>query len=487
VGGTCVLPPLKPANSNLLDIEQWTPSNAGSWLSPSKFLLGDFDGNGKADLAYLFIACNGCSDPYYPNNAYLVEVGADLYLSCDDGAVPCPSGVPGSQASGAFVHEPTTVLQTTATIVGNYLDECSGNILGLGSDCNLVTGQKVQWHAGDFNGDGKTDIVLAYAQGGGMNTWVGLSSGAAGNTTFNPVTNWPTANGAGGWVEPSTFVVGDFNGDGLDDLAYVFSDPNNSKIDIDVHASTGSSFNRTRWATGMGNWVNGGQFVASDFNGDGLTDIGFAFDDAGNISFDAYLSTNGGFVQQRWATRQGGWVNGQITSVPGTFGRRDKVRGASMVSQNFTPTVPGLGLGGAGLGDFVYAFDDNGQISFDGHLSNESFFVAPPSSGQFTLRRYATQQGQYPNSVQFVGGDFNGDSIGDVADAYECNGNKICIDVHAGTCQGPLADNGQCCWAESNICNGACCWGTCSNSPSAVNGCCEYGQTCPPPPPPPNP
>jgi hypothetical protein len=78
---------------------------------------------------------------------------------------------------------------------------------------------------GDFDGDAKTDIAYAYACGAGntylcfdifrstgsgfvLETW-----GSAGNNQ-----NWQQGTD---WQAASTFVTGDFNGDGLTDIAYI--------------------------------------------------------------------------------------------------------------------------------------------------------------------------------------------------------------------------------------------------------------------------
>jgi hypothetical protein len=482
------------AHADLLGLERWA-TNQGGWIAPSTFLVGDFDGNGKDDLAYIWIACDACGNPFVPGE-YGIIPGIDLHLSCDNAGVPCPPGV-NPNTTGAFVLDHT--IGGIASQLGCEMDTCQGFLgacgIGIsGETCNVITGSKLQWLAGDFDGDGKTDLALVYATHGQIKIQVGISQGLLGNVGSFSWSVWNT--GQGGWVDPSTWVVGDFDGDGKDDLGYVFKDPGNGNIDIDVHRSLGSAaaggFQLRRWATNQGGWPDNRVFMASDVNGDGMADVELAFEDAGHIDLDAHLSTGSSFQLQRWATNQGAWINGgagvaQWTSVPGYFGRRDRERGASLITPLFTP-APGNGLGGAGLGDLIYAFNANGAIDIDGHLATLNDAVPAGNTfgttQGFNLQRYATNQGTYPQTVQFLGGDFNGDSVGDVADAFEVNG-QIDIDVHKGLCAGPIAQSGQCCLPFTTICNGACCAGTCSNSPSAINGCCLYGETCPPPPPPP--
>jgi hypothetical protein len=116
----------------------------------------------------------------------------------------------------------------------------------------------VDLRIGDFNGDGKADIIgraLEYGQ-----WWVALSTGTGfTNTLF---TTWSTGVT---WVDAS---VGDFNGDGKSDLV-------SRALQYGqwwVGTSTGTNFTTslfTTWSTGV-TWAD---VRVRDFNGDGKSDI----------------------------------------------------------------------------------------------------------------------------------------------------------------------------------------------------------------------
>jgi len=111
------------------------------------------------------------------------------------------------------------------------------------------------WTVGDFNGDGKDDILATYS---GVGVKVFLSDG----NQFQDAGIWtPAGNGILGY-----WTVGDFNGDGKDDILR-----NESSVGIQVLLSDGSSFdNPQTWNTTTrttNSWTVG------DFNGDKYDDI----------------------------------------------------------------------------------------------------------------------------------------------------------------------------------------------------------------------
>jgi hypothetical protein len=121
---------------------------------------------------------------------------------------------------------------------------------------------------GDFNGDGKTDVMkFDVAQDGRiaqLGLWVGLSDG----TKFN----------TGEWARWDTYpemkvLAGDFNGDGKTDVMKfdVAQDGSTSQLGLWVGLSDGTKFNTGEWAR----WDTYPEMkvLAGDFNGDGKTDV----------------------------------------------------------------------------------------------------------------------------------------------------------------------------------------------------------------------
>src|SRR5262249_11927863 len=133
-------------------------------------------------------------------------------------------------------------------------------------------GQGTTYHVGDFNGDGKTDLLFAFSDTWGERRETdALSNGSS--AYFPSNSNWLPNDGQG-----TAYHVGDFNGDGKTDLLFAFSDASGVWHNT-VALSNGSAF----YFPSNSNWLpNAGQGTAyhvGDFNGDGKTDLLFAFSD----------------------------------------------------------------------------------------------------------------------------------------------------------------------------------------------------------------
>lgn len=137
---------------------------------------------------------------------------------------------------------------------------------------------------GDFNGDGRTDIVTftrnnPVAEG---DVYVALSDGSQ----FGESEMWHNWFGVG---EDEQLNVGDFNGDGMDDIATWL--PVEKKVYVSL--SNGERFGASSvWIEGIED-SSDDEVMAGDANGDGKTDL--IFFSRGNNSVYVALSTGQGF------------------------------------------------------------------------------------------------------------------------------------------------------------------------------------------------
>jgi Subtilase family len=206
------------------------------------------------------------------------------------------------------------------------------------------------------------------------------------------LTNERWANQQGGFWNEQKWLAGDFNGDGKEDLANVFNDA--GKASVDVHLSNGNSFINERWATQQGGFWNNQKWLVSDFNGDGKEDLAKVFNDSNQASIDVHLSNSSSFTIKRWATKQGRFSNNQKW-LAGDFN-------------------------GDKIDDLAKVFNDSNQASIDVHLSNGS---------SLTNQRWATQQGGFWSEQKWLVGDFNGDRQADLANVFN-DTDQATIDVH---------------------------------------------------------
>ncbi|MEV4134786.1 FG-GAP-like repeat-containing protein [Dactylosporangium sp. NPDC049742] len=158
---------------------------------------------------------------------------------------------------------------------------------------------RVKLLSGDFNGDGRTDIAQFFDYGAAQTKlWVHW---AQTNSTFgSPILQWDSGPGYWYWSD-SNFVAGDFTGDGKTDIAAIVA-PNHTFNGTTATATflaktdgTGVNGPVVQWNSGANAWdwakVTG---YPGDFDGDGKTDLGLLYRCCGPYQAQVWISTSTG-------------------------------------------------------------------------------------------------------------------------------------------------------------------------------------------------
>ncbi|MFJ2956833.1 FG-GAP and VCBS repeat-containing protein [Streptomyces sp. NPDC087270] len=327
----------------------------------------DFNGDGHADMAVgsPYGTASGKSEAGYVSVVYGAAGGVDQakhYLFAQDspgipggsealdrfGSTVVPVDLNGDGYTDLVVGASGEDIGTDASGVdAGMLTVLWGSASGLGNATAIDTGATAHagvgafLQAGDFNGDGKQELVTSY----GSQTLRTLSGiGTDGKVaSVSDLNLWDMEGGD--TVSLHSIAAGDINGDGTTDLVALVTDtdePDSYRGYLLLGGANG--FTYTGYAKQTSGMRVPGQSVAiGDVNGDGYGDIVFGHS-TDYYDSDEDLPVKGGAV-----TIVYGGAHGQSTTLPPVWINQD------------TPGVPGVGETGDAMGASVAVGDVNGD------------------------------------------------------------------------------------------------------------------------------
>jgi RHS repeat-associated protein len=314
-----------------------TTTTSNSLAQGVTLIAGDFNADGLTDAVVLNTSCPSGGDVYFGSQTGTFSSGniAGNYgyyptdsttLSYYNAAMCFAYGTPVFASDTRGYGIPDIIFQQTQWTDSGGTWTSSPYWIDLMNYCNVLQlnwstyqGNGAPTLSGDFNGDGRMDVISTVSALGSTYTWLNTSNGdgtftssimatsgafAAGDFDGDGCTDVLT-NGSGYTLTyscnpavasvslPSAVssahqvVYGDFNGDGKTDILVITSSG------ATLYLSTGTGFTSGTSIPSSSSWANY-YVVAGDWNGDGKSDIALISQTSGT-PHQVYLSTGTGF------------------------------------------------------------------------------------------------------------------------------------------------------------------------------------------------
>ena len=325
---------------------------------PEDVVVADFNGDGRADLATadptgtVSIVLGNGDGTFAVQNTYGTTSNLRSIAVGDLNGDGRPDVVAAGTVAEVLLNQGNTfTLATHDVLVGSTIQPSPAFVDGTNAQAVVL---------GDFNGDGRVDVVTADAGPiiGQSNGTIDLLLGNGDGTLQAPTSLTIGPN-------PTALITGDLNGDGHPDL--VTANPNGGTVSVLLGTGAATFGTRTDFSAGF----DPAAAATGDFNGDGRPDLVTAGPNSLSVS---------------------------LGQGDGTF------QAATTLSLGATPVGVAVGdFNGDGLADIATA-NNNATVSILLGLGGGRF-QAPVSLAA----------GAVPASL--VVGDFNGDGIADIATA----------------------------------------------------------------------
>jgi sugar lactone lactonase YvrE len=403
---------------------------------------GDFNGDGKTDLAVL--SWNGYSISYITT---LLGNGDGTFTTSQTGQVFNQGSVGGDGILGHMVAADFNGDgKLDLAVVGDYVSAGGVTILlGNGDGTFKAAGPNLEPSqgfgliaSGDFNGDGIPDLVaLQYFEPGGATVFLGNGDGTfTATATLPSVDSFPKSivvgdfaadgksdlaigytgavavylgNGDGTFNAASgspvsgaglSLQMGDFNHDGKLDLAGI--DNYNNQIDLFVGAGDGTFKETTTIPTVSQSLLGPFAILAADFNGDGIPDLAMLTSNVGTASILLAEPTQTATATVNGLAPVGAGTHNVEASYPGDSNYPSSVSATASLTAGVATPVFSVGSGTYSSAQTVTITETTPGATIyymaSGFTQTSGFvqYTAPipvSGSGSETIQAYAVETG----------------------------------------------------------------------------------------------
>lgn len=413
----------------------------GAGGQPASLVVDDFNSDGKPDLACANYGSDTVSVLLNMTAPGAIMPSFATQQTFSTGNNSSPNSVTAGDfnsdgkpdlASANFNSNNVSVLLNTTTLADGPLAFTSQQAFATDYYPMAVT-------VGDFNGDGKSDLVSANYLGNTVSVLLNTTAPGEAMPTFGNQQAFSVG------LYPSSAAVGDFNSDGKPDLAIGNRYSNTLSVLLNTAnpGATAPSFAiQQTFATESYPW----SVAVGDFNGDGRPDLASANEYSNTVSV-LINNTTPGAATPAFTTQQSFSLGATGTSPHSVAvedfngdGRPDLATAnydGHTVSVLLNITTPGAALlafanpQSFGVGNNPYSvaigdFNGDGKpdLASANYASNTVSVLLNASNLGATVPSFTAQQafsvgapGPYPYPIQVTVGDFNGDGRPDLASA----------------------------------------------------------------------
>ncbi|WP_406063249.1 DUF1906 domain-containing protein [Streptomyces sp. NBC_01077] len=255
-------------------VKSWTRP-PGNWTFKSvKLTAGDYDGNGRADLAAMYDYADG-------------SVSLFTFKS---------------EAGGGF----SAPVKSWTAAPGNWWPE------------------NVKLASGDFDGNGRDDVAAFYGYSDGRAALYTFKSDASGEFG-TPLRSWNVPENYW-WGENVKLASGDFDGNGRDDVAafYGYEDGRAALFTFKSETDGGFADPVKSWNVPEKSWWGENvKLTAADYDGNGRADVAamYGYEDGAVSLFTFVTRADGTFESpvKSWTTEPGNWWVENVQIASGDF------------------------------------------------------------------------------------------------------------------------------------------------------------------------